>query len=76
MLSVKISREFKNGGISTPSIYASRPSRDQFPLSNLNNNVKIPTQAYCISIVTLSLLKLGIVQDEIRKALLIKQRTE
>ena len=76
MFSAKISREFKNSGISTPSIYTSRPSRDHIALSNPNNNVKILTQAYCICIVSLSLLKLGIAQDEIRKALLIKQRTE
>ena len=50
--------------------------RLEITLSNPNNNVKILTQAYCISIVSLSLLKLGIAQDEIRKVLLIKQRTE
>ena len=30
MLSAKISREYKNGGISTPSVDMSRPSRDPY----------------------------------------------
>ena len=33
-------------------------------------------QSYCVAIVSLSLLEHDIEQDEIRKALLIKQETE
>ena len=33
-------------------------------------------QGYCVTIVSLSLLEHDIEQDEIRKALLIKQETE
>ena len=78
----KILGEFKSSGISTLTIDTtcmSRPPRDPY-LSNSNSNIdaRILAQGYSDAIVSLSLLltSVDIEQEEIRKALLIKQKTE
>ena len=57
ILLVKISREFKNSGIATPSIDTSRSSRDPYcSFSNPNINVRIHVHCYSVAMVTLSIL--------------------
>ena len=77
MLSAKISRGFKNGGISTPLIRLGR-LEIHIAHSNPNIDVRIFAQNYCVAIIALvyPCFELDIEQDEIRIALLIKQETE
>ena len=73
----KIPREFKNSGISTPSIDTSRSSRD--PYRSFKSRHRCHESSLRVIVLPLSVypyLKLDIDQDEIRKALLIKQETE
>ena len=63
MLSAKISREFKNSGISTSSKFVnnnntSGPSRDPYCSFNWNSNIdiRILAQGYCVAIFSLTLL--------------------
>ena len=74
MLSAKISREFKNNGISNPPIRRLGRLEVHIALSNRNIDVQILAQGYCFATVSLSLyFKLA---DDIRKALIINQGTE
>ena len=71
-------REFKSSGISTSLIIdTSRPSRESIALFQISTSM---TEPLLWVVVLLSLvypsLELDIEQDEIRKALLIKQETE
>ena len=58
MLSTKILRDFKNSGISAPSIDTSMPSRDPDSSFKSNIDARILSQGYCVSVVSLSLLNL------------------
>ena len=67
MLSAKSSEELKNTGISTKLTRLKRLDI-HIALWNPNIDIQILAQGYCVAIV--------IEQDEICKALLIKQETE
>ena len=54
MLSAKISREFKNSGISI--LHQLIRQKIYIALSNINIDVSSLAQAYCVDIVSLSLL--------------------
>ena len=73
----KIPREFKNSGISTPSIDTSRSSRDpyrlQIPTSMSESSLRVIVLP---SFIVYPYFELDIEQDKIRKPLLIKQETE
>ena len=73
-----ILRDFENSGISTPSIYTSRPSRDPNLSFNSQHRCQNPRSGlslrYRVAIVSLSLPLNE--QDEIRKAFLTKQENE
>ena len=57
MLSAKISREFKSGGISIPYILIRLDGLEiHITLTNLNIDVRMLAQGYCAAIISLSLL--------------------
>ena len=57
MLLTKISREFKNGGISTPTLLICLGHLEiHVALSTPHNDFRILAQCYCVAIVSLSLL--------------------
>ena len=77
MLSAKISKEFKNSGISTP-IFSSRPTRDPYQSLKFQQcqNLVLPHgSVVCIVLPSLvyTYFNLDIEQDEKCRALLIKQ---
>ena len=75
MLSAKRSREFHSSGISTPSIDTSRD-----PYLSFNPNIDVRILAIVLPSLVPALVypyyELNIEQDEIHKALKIKQETE
>ena len=80
-LSLKMSREFKNSIILTPSFNKSRPSRDPYRSFKSQNRCQNPRSSSYVKVFVLPSLvypyfELDIEQEEILKSLLIKQETE
>ena len=71
-------REFKSSGISTSLIIdTSRPSRESISLFPIPTSMSEPLLwVVVLLLLVYPSLELDIEQDEIRKALLIKQETE
>ena len=70
MLSAKISRGFKNSGISSPPIDTSSPSRD--PYRSFKSQHRCQNPRIVLPSLVYPYFELDIEQNEIRKALLIK----
>ena len=80
-LSLKMSREFTNSLIFTPSFNTSRPSRDPYRSFKSQHRCQKPRSSSHFKVIALPTLvypyfALDIEQDDVRKSLLIKQDTE
>ena len=77
MLSAKISREFNNNGISTPSIDKFRPSRVPYLSFSSQHRCQNPSlRVIELSSLAYPYFELDIKKDQILKALLSKQELD
>ena len=78
MLSAKISREYKIAEYPLHQLVCVGLLEIHIALSNPSINVRTFSQGFCVAIVSRSIpdCELDIEQDEMHKALLIKQETE